>query len=256
MRSAVTFDCEGAALVATLDDAPRTAGLLIVSGGNEIRSGAHRGMAELAAHIAQLGHPVLRFDRRGVGDSEGNNRGFRFSGGDIAAALAAFRAECPQITRLVAFGNCDAASALALHAPPVDAVVLANPWVIEPTDALPPPAAIRARYSQRLRDPDAWRALLTGKVDLGKLAKGLGRLAAARPPAPDSLADKVVRAIEAARVPTTIILAARDATAIAFADVWGSHAEVPMVRIDSASHSFADEAAYAALVAVLTKALA
>src|SRR3546814_3198101 len=52
VRHHLTFACEGAALAATLDEAPGTTGLLIVSGGNEIRSGAHRGMAMLAQRIA------------------------------------------------------------------------------------------------------------------------------------------------------------------------------------------------------------
>ena len=52
MRHQLTFDCEGATLAASLDEAPGTTGLLIVSGGNEIRSGAHRGMALLAQRVA------------------------------------------------------------------------------------------------------------------------------------------------------------------------------------------------------------
>ena len=255
MRRSLNFACEGATLVASLDEAPGHSGLLIVSGGNEIRTGAHRGMAEVARSLSSNGYPVFRFDRRGVGDSEGANTGFRFSGPDIAAALDTFRRACPNLTRVVAFGNCDAASALALHMPRVDARVLANPWVIAPTDDLPPPAAIRQRYAQRLRDPEAWKALLSGRVDLGKLAKGLGRLAAAKPPVPDSLADKVVRALEANIVPTRIVLAKGDATAIAFADVWRNDPAVPVSQIHSASHSFANENDQANLIRILTEAL-
>lgn len=255
MRRTLTFSCEGVPLAATLDVADGATGLLIVSGGNEIRSGAHRGMAELAGTIATKGHPVFRFDRRGVGDSAGDNGGFRSSGPDVRAAIAAFRAEQPHLTRIVAFGNCDAATALALHEAPVDARVLANPWVIPSTGEMPPAAAIKDRYVRRLRDPEAWKALLSGKIDLGKLAKGLGRLAAAKPAAPDSLADKTVRALEASPIPTTIILATGDATAIAFADVWRGDPTIPVVRIDTASHSFADEGAYARLVEVLIETL-
>jgi len=255
MRRALSFPCEGAALAATVDDAPGTAGLLIVSGGNEIRAGAHRGMAELAATVAAGGSPVFRFDRRGVGDSEGENRGFRFGGPDIVAALNAFRHECPQLRRVVAFGNCDAATALALHGIAIDARVLANPWVIPSSGEMPPPAAIKDRYVRRLRDPEAWKALLTGKIDMGKLAKGLGRLAAAKPALPDSLADKTVRALEASSIPTTILLATRDATAIAFADVWRNDPAIAVERIDSASHGFAEPEAYRMLLDTLRRML-
>ena len=60
--------------------------LLLVSGGNELRSGPWGSQAQLAAQIATAGFPVLRFDRRGVGDSEGQNTGFTGSADDIAAA--------------------------------------------------------------------------------------------------------------------------------------------------------------------------
>jgi hypothetical protein len=66
-RLPLTFRCKDLRLAATLDTAPGTAGLLIVSGGNEIRAGAFGGQAELAARIARAGFPVFRFDRRGVG---------------------------------------------------------------------------------------------------------------------------------------------------------------------------------------------
>src|SRR3546814_13665009 len=118
-------------------------------------------MARLAQRIAAAGHPVFRFDRRGIGDSEGENGGFEASGPDIAAAIPAFRAAAPQLTRIVAFGNCDAASALLLHRPlPLDAQTLANPWTSEGSEddesdapALPPAAAIPDRYLQPLPAP-------------------------------------------------------------------------------------------------------
>ena len=148
MRGPVEFVCEGDTLFGTLDAAPGDTGLLIVSGGNEIRAGAWAGQALLAARIAAAGHPVLRFDRRGVGDSAGVNRGYRESRADIAAALAAFRAASPDLRRVVAFGNCDAASALMLFGGnlDIDALVLANPWTVEgEDDAAQAPAALRRR---------------------------------------------------------------------------------------------------------------
>ncbi len=138
--------CAGDRLAGTLDEGSDTTGLLIVSGGNEIRIGAHRGMAMLAARLAASGTPVLRYDRRGIGDSTGDNLGFLESAPDIAAAAATFVAETG-IRRLVAFGNCDAATALALFhgVAGIDALILANPWVIADEDDLPrPPQSARA----------------------------------------------------------------------------------------------------------------
>ena len=162
LLEAVTQD-EQAMLAAALEiagspDVGRDAGELI---------GAHRGMTTLAGEIAALGHPVFRFDRRGIGDSEGMNGGFLSCGPDIDAAIAAFRAHCPQLTRIIAFGNCDAASALVLNGPTgLSGLVLANPWVIERINELPTQAAIRVRYGERLSDPKAWIGLFTGAIDL------------------------------------------------------------------------------------------
>jgi exosortase A-associated hydrolase 1 len=262
MRRLIDFACEGAACAATLDDAAGTTGLLVVSGGNEIRIGAHRGMARLARDIAAAGHPVFRFDRRGIGDSQGENHGFRSSAADIAAAISAFRAAQPQLARLVAFGNCDAATALVLHRPAVDSLVLANPWVVAPKDDLPPPAAIKDRYARRLRDPAAWAALLTGKINIASVARGLGRIAT--PSKPGELSSEVAEAMTSHRLPTHILLASGDGTALAFADAWKgdafaaarAHADVSVETLDSLSHSFANEADYAALKAALLRALA
>lgn len=220
MRRLITFSCGPDTLVGSLDAAAGTTGVVIVSGGNEARWGAHRGMAMLAARLAAADVPVFRFDRRGVGDSTGENRGYAGSGDDLAAAVGRLRSEQPQVQRIVGFGNCDAATALALfgRAAGVDALVLANPWVIEATsDALPPPAAIRARYAERLRDPREWWRLLSGGVNIAKLVRGLRQVAA--PAAPSILAEQVAGAL-ADWPPPTLLIAERDNTAIAFADAW------------------------------------
>ena len=248
MRRFLSFACQGAALAASIDEAPGATGLLILSGGNEIRSGAHHGMAGLARRVAAAGHPVFRFDRRGIGDSDGANGGFESSGPDIAAAIEAFREAAPHVTRLAAFGNCDAASALLLHQPlPFDALILANPWTYEDSSeetdepALPPAAAIRARYLSRLRDPRSLLRLLKGDVDLVKLARGLSALGRRKPPpAPTSLAARIDAALAALACPATILLATGDRTAQAFLENCRPGA-VPVERLDSASHSFAGE---------------
>lgn len=262
MRHFLTFACEGATLAATLDDATGETGLLIVSGGNEIRIGAHRGMEKVSADLAALGHPVFRFDRRGIGDSEGDNGGFKASGPDIQAAVLAFKAACPALKRIVAFGNCDAASALLLHQPEgLSALVLSNIWVVEPTDDLPPTAAIKSHYLQRLKDPKAWVALVTGAINIRKLVSGLARLAS--PQAPSALSDRVANAMASGMIPAHILLARRDGTALAFAEAWQTPGftaarQSGLYQItmhDSSAHSFARAADYAALRGALLESL-
>ncbi len=242
-RRHVTFICEGNKLVATLDasfdGASSATGLLLVSGGNELRSGAWAGQAQLAARLAARGIPVLRFDRRGVGDSEGPNGEFRTSGPDIAAALASFRAHCPQLTRIAGLGNCDAASALMLaKGAGLDALILCNPWTIEQADDVPPPAAIRDHYRRRLASGDALRRLLTGQVSLAKLFKSL--LGALRPaPPPSGLASDMAAGIAGFTGPVAFLLADRDRTAQAFLAAWKKQ-DNRIHRCPDATHSFVE----------------
>ncbi|SOB87597.1 exosortase A system-associated hydrolase 1 [Sphingomonas guangdongensis] len=241
MRRVLEITCESDTIVATLDEAASSTGLLIVSGGNEIRAGAHRGMALLAADLAAQGVPVLRYDRRGIGDSTGENRGFEESAADIAAAAAALRAT--GVTRVVAFGNCDAASALALFhaAAGLDALVLANPWTGNSGSGdLPQAAAIRARYAERLRDPREWLRLLGGGVNLRKLAGGL--LKVVKPTSAEGLVERMADALRASGIPATFLLATRDNTAVAFRAAWKAGSPGKIVELTSSSHSFAGAA--------------
>ncbi len=254
-RSFHPFECEEQMLAGTLDEGPLTTGLLIVSGGNEIRSGAHAGMAKLARNIAERGYPVFRYDRRGVGDSTGANQGFLETQADIGSAIEQFHDINPQIQKIVAFGNCDAATALALFGADIamDMCVLANPWVIEAADispegpTAPPPSAIRSRYWERLKNPRSIIDLFTGKIDLRKLAKGLKQ--ATQKQENTALSIRLSDGLIRLGVPTRILLANRDTTARAFLAAWNSKGfkavralpNISTETLDSASHSFADD---------------
>ena len=242
-----TFACGSLTLAGTLDTAPGTTGLLIVSGGNEVRSGAFGGQADMAARIARAGFPVFRFDRRGVGDSEGENRGFRRSAKDIAAALDAFRAMVPQLGRVVAFGNCDAASALMLAGGAGFAgLVLSNPWTIEQdesaghSDPAPPPAAIRARYLEKLKNPREVMRLASGGVNLRKLTRGLTQ-ALRPPPPPSSLAQEMRAGLSGFTGEVRILLATADRTAQVFEIAWDD-ADPRIHRCEGAGHAYVEPA--------------
>lgn len=256
MRRMISFPCGTDNLVGTLDEGSRDVGLLIVSGGNEIRSGAFGGQAALAAHMADAGYPTFRYDRRGIGESEGQNAGFEASADDIAAAVTAFRQSAPQVKRIVAFGNCDAAAALALfhQSKAIDGLILANPWIIEAAPAndeqpaAPSATAIRARYWARLKNPRSLLDLLTGKIDLRKLANGLA--SAARKESVSGLAVRLAGSLGTSTVPIHLLIARRDTTAMAFMGAWHSAefanvralAHIRMDQFDTASHGFADDA--------------
>jgi exosortase A-associated hydrolase 1 len=239
-RRHLEFSCEGETLVGTLDDAPGASGLLIVTGGNEVRAGAFNGQAQLAARIAEAGHPVFRFDRRGVGDSSGENPGFRQSEPDIAAALAAFRTAHPGLNHIVGFGNCDAASALMLASGAgLHALVLANPWTFDEDgeDTLPPPA-IRARYARKLGNPRAWLRLASGEVDLATRPKGLrGAVSPSRPAS--TLAQAIAEKLSEFAGPVSILIAERDRTGQAFIAEWDPH-DTRVQVCPGASHAFVE----------------
>ncbi|MDP5104291.1 MAG: hydrolase 1, exosortase A system-associated [Erythrobacter sp.] len=242
-RLPLTFGCGSLTLAGTLDTAPANTGLLIVSGGNEIRAGAFGGQADLAARIARAGFPVFRFDRRGVGDSEGENRGFRSSAGDIAAARDAFRAMSPQLSRIVAFGNCDAASALMLAGGAgCDGLVLSNPWTIDQEDSAegtaPPPAAIRARYFEKLKNPREIARLISGGVNLRKLARGLAQSVNPAPPS-STLAQEMRAGLAGFAGEVRILLATADRTAQLFDAEWEKN-DPRIRRCLGAGHAYVD----------------
>lgn len=245
MRRHLTFPCGPDTLVGTLDmeAATGTSGVLLVSGGREIRSGSWGGQAQIAARLAAAGVPVFRYDRRGVGESEGSDRGFQHTREDIAAALAAFRTAVPTLRRVVAFGNCDAAAALMLHAADIGlgGLVLANPWTLESDEAeAAPPAALRQRYLAKLSNPREVLRLLTGGVNLVKLARGLRQAASA--PAKSALVDTMAASLARFTGRVAIVLATGDRTAQMFDAVWPA-GDPRIQRHASNGHSFAGEAA-------------
>ncbi len=254
-RSFHQISCEGDIIAATIDEGHKPTGLLIVSGGNEIRSGAHAGMSNISQMLSAKGFPVMRYDRRGVGDSSGENTEFLSSQIDIVTASRYFRASVPKVSKIYAFGNCDAATALALFGKEagLDGLILANPWVIENASSdgqeltKPTPSAVRARYLERLKNPRVFIDLLKGNIDLGKLVSGLKT--ASRKEEITGLAIEVRDALMGSEIPTKILLAKRDTTALAFLSAWNSNkfnnidqkSSVELEMLDSASHSFADD---------------
>ena len=261
MRRLLSFDCEGLALGASLDSADGATGLLFVTGGTQTRIGSHRMYERLAAALAHAGWPCFRYDRRGVGDSQGEDPDFKESGPDLAAAAAAFRREQPQLKRLIGFGLCDGASTLALHgrAARLDGYILANPWFVETEAGEPAAAAIKSRYKDQLLSFNGWKRLLSGSISYRKLFKGLRKIAASRP---STLAGEIAAELGKARVPAQLIRASRAGTAISAQAEWSSpgfkalrESNPAPMRIDSDSHTFSRPGDEMALLKAVTEAL-
>lgn len=244
MRRLTTFACEGLTLGATVDGTGGATGLLMVTGGSQTRIGSHRMYERLAAALAERGIACFRFDRRGVGDSEGTDPGFRGSGPDIAAASAAFRAARPGLERIVGFGLCDGATALALfgRSAGLDGLILANPWLVETEAGQPAPAAIKRHYRDRLLSREGWSKLVSGSISYRKLLKGI--LQIVRSAAPADLASETAAALATRPLPLALILCRKDATAIAAEEVWKNPVFASVrsgapLYVETDSHTFA-----------------
>ncbi|NHZ61437.1 hydrolase 1, exosortase A system-associated [Massilia genomosp. 1] len=130
----VQFTCQGSSLIGILDlpERPLSRGVLVVTSGPQYRIGHHRHFTLLARVLAGRGIPVLRFDHRGMGDSEGEARTLDAVGEDMHAAARAFFAQVPEMRELVLWGLGEAAMAALRYAQAeqrVSGVVLLNPRV-------------------------------------------------------------------------------------------------------------------------------
>lgn len=154
--------------IATIPEFPKDIGVVVVTGGPQYRVGSHRQFVLLARVLGAAGYPCLRFDHRGLGDSEGDSHGFEDIGSDIAAAIDLLLVASPGTRRVILWGLCDAASAILLYwektrDPRISGMVLLNPWVR--TEETLAQAHIQHYYGQRLLQGEFWQKLISGKFN-------------------------------------------------------------------------------------------
>lgn len=176
------FSCAGDALygILSLPAAPARRAVLVVVGGPQYRVGSHRQFTLLARGLAAQGFATLRFDYRGMGDSEGAMRDFEAVGEDLRAAVDDLFAAVPGVEEVVIWGLCDGASAALFYAAGdarVSGLVLLNPWVR--TSGGHAKATIKHYYRARLFDPALWKKILRGQFNPGAAAAAFLRTAGA-----------------------------------------------------------------------------
>jgi len=259
---ALAFRCGDDTLygIATLPDDACARGVLVVVGGPQYRAGSHRQFTLLARDLAAGGSAVMRFDYRGMGDSEGTMRDFEAVGADLRAAIDAFMALVPGMREVVLWGLCDGASAIAMYAARdarVAGLVMLNPWV-RSDDGIAR-ATLKHYYRARLRDPAFWRKLVQGKFDImGSLKSmaGLARAAAARPdsgePGPAApFPARMLTGLQAFAGPVLVIIGGADLTGREFCDLAGADphwkrllatSRVTQRLLDQADHTFSRRA--------------
>lgn len=149
--------------------------VVLVSAGAVRRMGTGRMYARLARGLAAAGVTSLRLDLRGIGDSDGEtptdeNALYTMDRVEDVAAAAAF-ARANGAGRVVVVGQC-AGGWVAFHAAEAAdaaALVLLNPPFLT-TRAGEAAVVETRRFAHRLVQAGAWRKLLSGQIDLRRVA--------------------------------------------------------------------------------------
>jgi exosortase A-associated hydrolase 1 len=267
-ESAIVFTAAGASMVAVLHapaTAGRAAGIVFIVGGPQYRAGSHRQFVLMARGFARQGFPVLRFDYRGMGDSDGDHPGFDGCAEDIRSAIDVLLRECPHLQSVTLFGLCDGASAALMYGVTdarVDRLILANPWVR--TASTEAATQLRHYYWKRVLQRSFWEKLIRGSFGVRKsLTEFAASVKRARTASGAEHAEKesfVLRmrsAMQAFQGQVLVLLSGRDLTAKEFQDVcaadklWrGAMERQGVTRQDliDADHTFSERAALEAAV--------
>jgi exosortase A-associated hydrolase 1 len=254
---ALAFDCAGERLFGILSrpEASRDIGVVIVVGGPQTRVGSHRQFVLLARALAAAGFPVLRFDVRGMGDSEGAQRSFEHLTPDIRAAVDTLQAHCPEVCKVVLWGLCDAAAAALLYRdetadPRITGLCLLNPWVR--SEASLAKTQVKHYYGQRLMQKEFWAKLFSGRLNIfaavAELLRKLGQSSAKAQEGPQpAFQQRMARGLRNFGGRTLLILSGDDYTAKEFLeytagdDAWRGLLDRPgLTRVDiaAADHTF------------------
>lgn len=253
------FSCAGDTLLGIVATPPTPAatGVVVIVGGPQYRVGSHRQFVLLSRALAEAGYAVLRFDFRGMGDSEGRQRDFETVGADIAAAIDAFHDHVPALRQIVLWGLCDGASAALLYCGQskdarVRGLCLLNPWARNESSLAR--THLKHYYARRLTQKEFWSKLLRGGVGWKSLA-GLARSARSAWSAPDSpsllgkppFLASMARAWKEFKHPILLLLSGHDYTAREFLEHvqtsadWNGALDHPLVQrwdLPEADHTF------------------
>ena len=178
-QRALRFHAAGIGLIGIVDvpERPLVRGMLVLPDSTQYRAGSHRRFTLLSRLLAGRGIAVMRFDRRGFGDSEGERAspGSMPAVEDIEAAMKEFFIHVPEMTECVILAPGDAAPLAASYGAGdsrVTGLALLDPVLPSIASAgLPRPAPLSVA-----------RRLLRRAAALGRAATG-GAGAAATGPA-------------------------------------------------------------------------
>jgi exosortase A-associated hydrolase 1 len=240
-QRALRFSCQGCSLIGIIDVPERILqrGVLILADAAQYRVGGHRQFTLLSRALAARGIPVMRFDRRGMGDSDGEAGNADALADDIGAAIKEFFLHAPGMDEIVLLGLGDGASAAALYAggdERVKGLVLLNPEVgpsIEESQA-PRTAALA-----RLLEGGFWKKVAAARLEAGA-AHPPRPLQAAAPGAAGALPQRVAASLAAFRGQVLVVLGGEAPAGQEFARLMARHQlGCRRVEIAGADHHFA-----------------
>lgn len=270
MEQPIVFHCEGSDLLGILNapETPARRGVVfVVADGPQYRVGAQRQFVQLCRSMEDAGLAAIRFDYRGMGDSEGIHRGFEHVDDDIRSAVDALLEHVPSVQEIVLWGECDSAAAVLMYAyqdPRITAISVANPWVR--TEEGRAKTMVKHYYRQRLFDRLFWKKVLAGEFDIRGSVRSLRdnitlMLRPKAGPTPDDeLSDRQLRELpppsrlgeSLRRFPGRVLLilsgsdwiATEFVEAVAESTLWPkllSEARVTQHEIADADHSFSKQ---------------
>jgi exosortase A-associated hydrolase 1 len=254
---ALVPECGGGRCIALVHPAAaagQRVGVVIVVGGPQYRAGSHRQFVLTARALASAGYPVLRFDYRGMGDSDGEQRTFESVHEDIRTAIDTLVRESA-VSQVVLYGLCDAASAVLMYCMDdarVVGLIISNPWVR--TVQGEASAQLWHYYPRRLLQRSFWAKLFQGNLPVvGALGGLFGtvRRSQAAPGAAvaprESFIDRMLKGCTSFRGQILLFISGRDLTAAEFEDLckrssrWSQatrRAGVEIQRLEQADHTF------------------
>lgn len=254
---ALVRDCGGGRCIALVHPAAvagQRVGVVIVVGGPQYRAGSHRQFVLTARALASAGFPVLRFDYRGIGDSDGEQRTFESVHEDIRLAVDTLVQECG-VSQVVLYGLCDAASAVLMYClddARVAGLIVLNPWVR--TVQGEASAQLWHYYPRRILQRSFWAKLFQGNLPVVRAVAGLFgtvRRSQAVPGAAvaprESFIARMLKGCTSFRGQILLLISGRDLTAAEFEDLckrsdrWNRATRrggVEIQRLDQADHTF------------------
>jgi len=172
MEEAVQFICNRKRLFGILHTPetvvnPSTV-VIIVTGGPQVRTGAHRLYVQLSRFLCEHNCPSLRFDYEGMGDSEGDFVGFEHAEPSISAAIKFLQEKFEQPLNFIFWSLCDGATAAALYSAnnskQIIGMILCNPLVI--TDEGLARSTLRHYYCKRFFEKEFLHKLVRFELNL------------------------------------------------------------------------------------------